>query len=237
VVTGVGGGIIRDVLAREIPMILRTEIYATACIVGGIVHATAHDTFHLPLENSAMMGMVVTLVIRLAAIRWHLKLPTFALDDNGRYKSKTVTLRLPFLTLAPSRWGRRPVALALNAERGAAAAGAFRVRVGHDKARTFQPFGIVDRAADQILQAHWVNHQADALFLNGHIAFVHLIVKGEAILETAATAAGDIHAQFQVRIIFIRNQVFYFIGCGFGKLQRQRYVITHFLLPLILPAG
>ncbi len=77
--TGVGGGIIRDVLAREIPMILRTEIYATACIVGGIVHATAHDTFHLPLENSAMMGMVVTLVIRLAAIRWHLKLPTFAL--------------------------------------------------------------------------------------------------------------------------------------------------------------
>ena len=41
-------------------MILRTEIYATACIVGGIVHATAHDTFHLPLENSAMMGMVVT---------------------------------------------------------------------------------------------------------------------------------------------------------------------------------
>ena len=55
-----------------------------ACIVGGIVHATAHDTFHLPLENSAMMGMVVTLVIRLAAIRWHLKLPTFALDDNGR---------------------------------------------------------------------------------------------------------------------------------------------------------
>lgn len=84
VVTGVGGGIIRDVLAREVPMILRTEIYATACIVGGIVHATAHYTFQLSLENSAMLGMVVTLGIRLAAIRWHLKLPTFALDDNGR---------------------------------------------------------------------------------------------------------------------------------------------------------
>ncbi len=97
VVTGVGGGIIRDVLAREIPMILRTEIYATACIVGGIVHATAHDTFHLPLENSAMMGMVVT-VIRLAAIRWHLKLPTFAPTITVG-NSKTVTLRLPFLGL------------------------------------------------------------------------------------------------------------------------------------------
>ncbi len=39
VVTGVGGGIIRDVLARGILMILRTEIYATACIVGGIDRA------------------------------------------------------------------------------------------------------------------------------------------------------------------------------------------------------
>ncbi|MGL5697840.1 MAG: TRIC cation channel family protein, partial [Kluyvera sp.] len=84
VVTGVGGGIIRDVLAREVPMILRTEIYATACIIGGIVHATAYYTFKIPLENASMMGMVVTLAIRLAAIRWRLKLPTFALDDNGR---------------------------------------------------------------------------------------------------------------------------------------------------------
>ncbi|HFK5542892.1 TPA: hypothetical protein ACGZ9M_004590, partial [Salmonella enterica] len=35
-------------------------------------------------ESASMMGMVVTLFIRLAAIRWHLKLPTFALDENGR---------------------------------------------------------------------------------------------------------------------------------------------------------
>ena len=84
VITGVGGGIIRDVLAREIPMILRTEIYATACIIGGIVHATAYYTFSVPLETASMMVMVVTLFIRLAAIRWNLKLPTFALDENGR---------------------------------------------------------------------------------------------------------------------------------------------------------
>lgn len=43
VITGVGGGIIRDVLAREIPMILRTEIYATACIIGGIAHAETRN--------------------------------------------------------------------------------------------------------------------------------------------------------------------------------------------------
>ncbi|MDW3124767.1 TRIC cation channel family protein, partial [Vibrio sp. 1974] len=36
VITGCGGGIIRDVLAREVPMVLRSEVYATACIIGGI---------------------------------------------------------------------------------------------------------------------------------------------------------------------------------------------------------
>lgn len=81
VITGVGGGIIRDVLARDIPLILRTEIYATACIIGVIVHVTAYYAFGIPLETAGMMGMVVTLVIRLAAIRWHLKLPAFILDD------------------------------------------------------------------------------------------------------------------------------------------------------------
>ncbi len=50
-------------------MILRTEIYATACIVGGIVHATAHDTFHLPLGEFGNDGDGGHLVIRLAAIR------------------------------------------------------------------------------------------------------------------------------------------------------------------------
>ncbi|HFV9295512.1 TPA: TRIC cation channel family protein [Serratia fonticola] len=80
-ITGVGGGVIRDVLARKIPMILCTEIYATACIFGGAVHVTASYTFGMPLQHAMMMGMVVTLCIRLAAIRWHLKLPTFILEQ------------------------------------------------------------------------------------------------------------------------------------------------------------
>ncbi len=78
----VGIGVNKAFLAGSGPLVAVCMGVVTG--VGGIVHATAHDTFHLPLENSAMMGMVVTLVIRLAAIRWHLKLPTFALDDNGR---------------------------------------------------------------------------------------------------------------------------------------------------------
>ncbi|KLV04377.1 membrane protein [Photobacterium aquae] len=78
VMTGCGGGVIRDVLAREIPMVLRTEVYATACIVGGIVHTTAL-TVGVQASVATLAGIITTLVIRLAAIRWHLSLPTFAL--------------------------------------------------------------------------------------------------------------------------------------------------------------
>ncbi len=78
VLTGCGGGIIRDILAREVPMILRSEIYATACIVGGMIH-TFLLLFGWGNVTATLCGLVVTLSIRLAAIRWHLSLPTFTL--------------------------------------------------------------------------------------------------------------------------------------------------------------
>ncbi len=79
VITGCGGGIIRDVLAREVPMVLRSEVYATACIAGGIVHTSALEC-NVQSSTAMLMGVATTLVIRLAAIRWHLSLPTFALN-------------------------------------------------------------------------------------------------------------------------------------------------------------
>ncbi|MCP3700906.1 MAG: trimeric intracellular cation channel family protein [Aliivibrio sp.] len=79
VITGCGGGIIRDVLAREVPMVLRSEVYATACILGGIVHTSALE-FNVQSSTAMLMGVATTLAIRLAAIRWHLSLPTFALN-------------------------------------------------------------------------------------------------------------------------------------------------------------
>ncbi|GAL05919.1 putative inner membrane protein [Photobacterium aphoticum] len=80
VITGCGGGVIRDVLAREIPMVLRTEVYATACILGGIVHTTALS-MGVTASVATLAGIITTLTIRLAAIRWHLSLPTFALRN------------------------------------------------------------------------------------------------------------------------------------------------------------
>lgn len=79
VITGCGGGIIRDVLAREVPMVLRSEVYATACLIGGVFHTTA---LALGYDNDTafLTGVASTLIIRLGAIRWHLSLPTFALN-------------------------------------------------------------------------------------------------------------------------------------------------------------
>ncbi|EPW6432201.1 TRIC cation channel family protein [Vibrio parahaemolyticus] len=79
VITGCGGGIIRDVLAREVPMVLRSEVYATACIIGGIFHTMA-VSMGCDHSTALLAGVISTLVIRLGAIRWHLSLPTFAIN-------------------------------------------------------------------------------------------------------------------------------------------------------------
>ncbi|MGB0895120.1 MAG: trimeric intracellular cation channel family protein [Parashewanella sp.] len=78
VVTGIGGGIMRDVLCRQVPMVLRTEIYATACIVGGICYCMCLN-FYLDEKSTLVISMSVALAIRLAAIKWRLSLPAFDL--------------------------------------------------------------------------------------------------------------------------------------------------------------
>ncbi|MGF1875375.1 TRIC cation channel family protein [Photobacterium frigidiphilum] len=80
VITGCGGGVIRDVLAREIPMVLRTEVYATACILGGMIH-TIGLSVDIDPTIATLAGVVATLSIRLAAIRWHLSLPALTLKS------------------------------------------------------------------------------------------------------------------------------------------------------------
>lgn len=75
--TGVAGGMMRDVLAHRVPMVLRQEIYATASIAGGVVFVTL-EALNLPLFAAICGALVTTLGLRLAAIRWRLALPVFA---------------------------------------------------------------------------------------------------------------------------------------------------------------
>jgi uncharacterized membrane protein YeiH len=76
--TGVAGGMLRDVLLNELPLVFRPEIrlYATAALVGATVFCGLHAW--LPASNVPMLsGVAVTLAMRLAAIRWSLSLPVF----------------------------------------------------------------------------------------------------------------------------------------------------------------
>lgn len=75
--TGVAGGVLRDVLANRVPMVLREEIYATASIAGGITFVALHG-IGTPFPATISATVAITLGLRLAAIRWNLRLPVFA---------------------------------------------------------------------------------------------------------------------------------------------------------------
>jgi uncharacterized membrane protein YeiH len=75
--TGVAGGMLRDVLARRVPMVLRQEIYATASIAGGIAYVVL-EVLGAPPTASIALALLLTLGLRLAAIYWRLSLPVFA---------------------------------------------------------------------------------------------------------------------------------------------------------------
>jgi uncharacterized membrane protein YeiH len=72
--TGIGGGIVRDVLVREIPTVLRTELYAVAALIGATVMVLGR-MFHLPLYSAAIAGSVLCFVVRYMAIRRAWQLP------------------------------------------------------------------------------------------------------------------------------------------------------------------
>lgn len=77
VMTGVAGGMIRDVLTGEIPLVLRPGIYlyATAALCGSVAFVITAPRMS-PLASQSV-AVAVTLVLRLAAIRWRLRLPEF----------------------------------------------------------------------------------------------------------------------------------------------------------------
>lgn len=78
IVTGVAGGILRDVLRRELPWVFQAEVnlYATAVFAGALVFVLLRQWFPAS-ENDRYIGMAVILLMRLAAMRWKLRLPTF----------------------------------------------------------------------------------------------------------------------------------------------------------------
>jgi uncharacterized membrane protein YeiH len=81
--TGVTGGVLRDIITAQIPLILRREIYATAAIVG-VAGYLALQTLGIPRSPAFWSGVFIVAVLRLLAIRWGLHLPVFSKFEGRR---------------------------------------------------------------------------------------------------------------------------------------------------------
>jgi len=81
--TGVAGGVIRDVLSAEVPLILRRDIYATAAIAGASLYLVLQEV-GVAQTVSAIIGMAVIVLLRLLAILRGLRLPLFRLPQEPR---------------------------------------------------------------------------------------------------------------------------------------------------------
>lgn len=79
--TGVAGGVIRDVLSAEVPMILRKgQIYATAAIAGCLVYLALQQV--MDRTGAALAGMACVAALRLGAIAWNWSLPVFSIEKG-----------------------------------------------------------------------------------------------------------------------------------------------------------
>jgi uncharacterized membrane protein YeiH len=82
VITGTFGGLLRDVLCNDIPMVLRQgQFYATAIILGCTLYV---GLVSLGIEQAvaAGLGMLTILAVRVSAIVWNLRLPVFRLPED-----------------------------------------------------------------------------------------------------------------------------------------------------------
>jgi len=73
--TGIGGGMLRDVLVTQIPMVLRADLYAMAALAGAAVVVVA-PMLHVPPVAAAIAGGVLCFALRFGAIRYGWHLPT-----------------------------------------------------------------------------------------------------------------------------------------------------------------
>lgn len=80
VITGIGGGIVRDVLVDKIPYVLKKHIYALASIIGCIVYYVIRQSASKIAALIVAIPLIV--VIRLLAARYHWKLPKIHIDDE-----------------------------------------------------------------------------------------------------------------------------------------------------------
>lgn len=87
-ITGSVGGVVRDVLLNEVPLLFRKDIYALACVAGGGCYFIC-SYFNLPTGITEIIAALSVIVIRLLAVKLHIHLPQLQpIDSNQKDKEK-----------------------------------------------------------------------------------------------------------------------------------------------------
>jgi uncharacterized membrane protein YeiH len=84
-ITGSAGGVLRDLLSGEVPLLLRDgDLYATAAIAG-VTAYLGLQAVGVGSWSAALIGMAIVAALRFAAIRWKIRVPVFRLpgEDGG----------------------------------------------------------------------------------------------------------------------------------------------------------
>lgn len=79
-ITGAAGGVMRDVFVNVTPLIFRKEIYAIACIIGGLVYQLCY-MLNLSVEVAVVSTFVTVVVVRMLAVKYRISLPVLKDPD------------------------------------------------------------------------------------------------------------------------------------------------------------
>ncbi|MCF2874217.1 MULTISPECIES: trimeric intracellular cation channel family protein [Tenacibaculum] len=82
-VSAVFGGVIRDVLTRKVPLIFKKEIYASACLAGGVIYLILGN-FNLNEDLRFILSAAAIIIIRTVVVKYELELPKIKKDILGK---------------------------------------------------------------------------------------------------------------------------------------------------------
>jgi len=80
-ITGAAGGVIRDVFINEVPLIFRKEIYALACVAGGLIYVLG-VWLGMSAEVNALLSSFTVILIRVLAVKYHWILPRLKGEED-----------------------------------------------------------------------------------------------------------------------------------------------------------
>lgn len=81
-ITGAAGGVIRDILLNNVPIIFQKEIYAMACVVGGLIYWGLWSC-GASLYITVLASFFVVCIIRFIAVRYHISLPLLRGEEDS----------------------------------------------------------------------------------------------------------------------------------------------------------